>query len=210
MAVLRTVLSRKGLIQSQHGLTGYEADQDANWLLLDSNVAFTSDLPGSLYPLAPGTGLNLLIGAGYAWVAGSLIVYAGGSLAMAASATNYVFLNPAASYAPGSNTSGFPATSMPLAVVTTTALAISAITDRRTPFMMPAAAASGPAATISLTTAGPGNFTQAHSLGRAPTACLIELTSAGAIWFQTPTKYDVGNVYLVAADTGLTADLKLW
>jgi hypothetical protein len=44
MAIVRTVLPRKGLVQSQHGLTGYEADQDGNWSLLDSNVAFMSDL----------------------------------------------------------------------------------------------------------------------------------------------------------------------
>ena len=45
MAVTRTILPRKGLIQSQHGLTSYEADQDQNWALLDANVAFMSDLP---------------------------------------------------------------------------------------------------------------------------------------------------------------------
>lgn len=44
MAIVRTVLPRKGLIQPQHGLTGYEADQDNNWSALDSNVAFMSDL----------------------------------------------------------------------------------------------------------------------------------------------------------------------
>jgi hypothetical protein len=47
MAIVRTVLPRKGLIQSQHGLTGYEADQDVNWSLLDSNIAFMSDLVGT-------------------------------------------------------------------------------------------------------------------------------------------------------------------
>lgn len=45
MAIVRTVLPRKGLVQPQHGLTGYEADQDANWSSLDANVAFTSDVP---------------------------------------------------------------------------------------------------------------------------------------------------------------------
>jgi hypothetical protein len=44
MAIVRTVLPRKGLVQSQHGLTGYEADQDGNLSLLDSSVAFMSDL----------------------------------------------------------------------------------------------------------------------------------------------------------------------
>src|SRR2546423_380620 len=45
MAVTRTILPRKGLVQPQHGLTGYEADQDANWLLLDTNVAFLWEVP---------------------------------------------------------------------------------------------------------------------------------------------------------------------
>lgn len=44
MAVTRTVLPRKGFIQPQHGLTGYEQDMDSNLSLLDTNVAFASDL----------------------------------------------------------------------------------------------------------------------------------------------------------------------
>ena len=55
MAVSRTVLPRKGLVQPQHGLTGYEADQDANWQLLDTNVAFLSDLAP---PQATDLGIN--------------------------------------------------------------------------------------------------------------------------------------------------------
>lgn len=35
MAIVRTVLSPSGLVQSQHGLTGYEADQDGNWTVLN-------------------------------------------------------------------------------------------------------------------------------------------------------------------------------
>src|SRR5438445_12178256 len=55
MAVTRTILPRKGLVQPQHGLTGYEADQDANWLLLDTNVAFLSDVAT---PQAGDLGIN--------------------------------------------------------------------------------------------------------------------------------------------------------
>jgi hypothetical protein len=44
MAVVRTVLPRKGLVQPQHGLTGYEQDLDSDLSLLDANVAFMSDL----------------------------------------------------------------------------------------------------------------------------------------------------------------------
>jgi len=62
MAVSRTVLPRKGLVQPQHGLTGYEADQDANWQLLDTNVAFLSDLAT---PQATDLGINgVVFGAG--------------------------------------------------------------------------------------------------------------------------------------------------
>jgi hypothetical protein len=209
MAVSRTVLPRKNLIQPQHGLTSYEADQDANWLLLDQNVAFVADIPSSLYQPTAGTGLVLNIGQGWCFTPSGLITYAAGTLTLTASATNYVFLNPAATYAPGFNTSGFPAGSLPIAVVATSATAITTLTDRRTPFMVVSPPAAGPAATISITTAAAGNFTQAHTLGRAPQACVIELKSAGSIWFQT-AKYDTGSVYLVAADSGIAADLKLW
>lgn len=34
--IVRTVLSPSGLVQSQHGLTGYESDQDNNWTILNA------------------------------------------------------------------------------------------------------------------------------------------------------------------------------
>lgn len=36
MAIVRTVLSPSSLVQSQHGLTGYESDQDGNWTILNA------------------------------------------------------------------------------------------------------------------------------------------------------------------------------
>jgi hypothetical protein len=47
MAVIRTVLPRKGFVQPQHGLTGYEQDFDGDMAFLDANVAFMSDLDQS-------------------------------------------------------------------------------------------------------------------------------------------------------------------
>jgi len=44
MAITRTVLPRKGFVQPQHGLTGYEQDMDGNMSLLDANVVFASDI----------------------------------------------------------------------------------------------------------------------------------------------------------------------
>ena len=45
-------------------------------------------------------------------------------------------------------------------------------------------------ASISIASAAAGNVTVAHLLGRAPLCAIIQMTSGGAIWFQTPTSYD--------------------
>ncbi|MDP9039578.1 MAG: hypothetical protein M3O02_09950 [Acidobacteriota bacterium] len=63
------------------------------------------------------------------------------------------------------------------------------------------------ALTVPATTAG--NFTLAHGLGNQPVATVIEMTTPGFIWFQTPG-YDATNYYLTASDDGLTANLKAW
>jgi hypothetical protein len=51
-----------------------------------------------------------------------------------------------------------------------------------------------------------GNFTVAHGIGHTPTAALIQMTSAGVIWFQAPTSYDATNLYLTASDGPLTGN----
>lgn len=57
---------------------------------------------------------------------------------------------------------------------------------------------------VSLAPAGSGNFTVAHGLGTVPLGVILEMTSSGAIWFQS-TPYDGTNLYLVASASGLTA-----
>jgi len=57
--------------------------------------------------------------------------------------------------------------------------------------------------TIPFDTAAPGDFTLAHNLGLIPKTVIVEYTSGGAIWFQTP-RYDETNLYLIASDTGVT------
>lgn len=49
-----------------------------------------------------------------------------------------------------------------------------------------------------------GNFQVSHTLGKTPTGVIIEMTSGGQIWFQSPTLFDSSNIYLVASDAGLT------
>jgi hypothetical protein len=58
---------------------------------------------------------------------------------------------------------------------------------------------------LSINPANPGNFTVAHGLGHTPIVVDIAMTSAGAIWLQSPTPFDATNLYLVASDAGLTA-----
>lgn len=64
--------------------------------------------------------------------------------------------------------------------------------------------------TVSVTPEAPGNFQVAHGLGRVPTAGIIQMTSSGTIWFQSPLMYDGTNLYLVASDGGVTAKILVW
>ena len=61
MAIVRTVLPRKGFVQPQHGITQYEGDMDSNMSLLDANVAFMSDLASVADSLVGDLGLNGLV-----------------------------------------------------------------------------------------------------------------------------------------------------
>jgi hypothetical protein len=60
--------------------------------------------------------------------------YAGGTLALAPSTTNYVYLDTANNCATASNTTGFSATTIPIATVVTNSTAISSIADVRSIF----------------------------------------------------------------------------
>jgi len=81
-----------------------------------------------------GAGLTVNLGPGTAFCGGQVQSYAGGSLALAANATNYVYLDPTVSCAPATNTSGFTSTTIPLATVQTSGSSVSAVSDVRTSF----------------------------------------------------------------------------
>jgi hypothetical protein len=213
MAVTRTVLPRKGLIQSQHGLTSYEADQDQNWALLDANVAFISDLPLTLiqqlgfnglisgFVLSPSSSLVPGITAGVLFAQG--VGYApttAPTLAPApASQTSYLFYNSTSGFYYQSSAVGAQSGDALVGVVTTSASAVIAV-QQATPLYGAVRVAPG----------APGNFTVAHLLGRVPICAIIQMTSGGAIWFQTPASYDGVNLYLVASDAGVTGKVIVW
>jgi len=88
------------------------------------------------YWATAGSGLTLQLSAGTAYCGNPPVPvsYPGGSLALTASATNYVYLDPANSCSPASSTSAFTPGKIPIAVVLTSATSISSITDARTWF----------------------------------------------------------------------------
>lgn len=86
------------------------------------------------YAPTAGAGLVLNIAAGTAFCNGTIATYAGGTLTMTNSTTNYVYLDAAASCAPAVSTSTFTAANIPIAIVVASGGAITTITDDRTMF----------------------------------------------------------------------------
>ncbi|HMD97332.1 MAG TPA: hypothetical protein VKM93_08425 [Terriglobia bacterium] len=210
MAVTRTILPRKGLIQPQHGLTGWETDQDGNWALLDANVAFLADLQyrdlgmngvisgfalSTSVSLAPGLSAGVLYSQGIRYAP----ALAPGLGPAPASETSYLFYN---------SNSGFYYQSVAIGANSGDALVGQVVTG-------PAAVTSVAAATriygqVVASPAAAGNFTLPHGLGRTPLGAVIQMTSGGAIYFQAAGMFDGTNVYLVASNAGVTGQIQVW
>jgi hypothetical protein len=101
---------------------------------------------GPGYWPTPGAGLTLNLAAGRVRCGNTMTNYAGGTLTMTNSTTNYVYLDSASSCALGSNTTGYTSTLIAIATVVTSGGAITSITDDRTfGIAFGGAAATGPA-----------------------------------------------------------------
>jgi hypothetical protein len=209
MAVIRTVLPRKGFVQSQHGLTQYESDQDSNWLLLDSNIAFISDLyfaalgvNGLVNGFTLGTSSSLIpsITAGMLFAQGSRYApaLAPGLGPAPAATTSYLFYNSATGFYYQVSPVAANAGDALIGQIVTNATAVTAVT--------PGAKIFGQ---LAVSAPGAGNFAVQHLLGRAPLGAVIQMTSNGTIYFQT-TMYDATNVYLASSTGGLTANVLIW
>ncbi len=220
MAIVRTVLPRKGIIQPRHG-DNYEADMDSNWSVIDSLLQDSADVQASV--TAAGTveawlqdrglsgvvsGLALATSATLIPGISSGILYAQGKRialtspapgAAPANSTSYLWYNAASGFY--YNLTGTPAISGDayLGAVTADATHVTAVTSATKIYGQVSAAPSSP-----------GNFTLPHLLGRVPAGAHIRMTSSGAIWFQSPTDMDGTNLYLVASDAGVTAKVQIW
>ena len=99
--------------------------------VFSTNAKYTNGVAPGYWPTA-GSGLTLNLSKGTANCANTIVTYAGGTLTMTNSTTNYVYLDTTASCAPASNTSGFTNTTIPIGTVVTSGGAITSITDDRT------------------------------------------------------------------------------
>ena len=218
MAIVRTVLPRKGFVQPQHGITQYESDMDSNIAILDANVAFVSDLASIVDTLVGDLGLNGLVSGFQLATSNSLypnlnngILYANGSRyapsaaslqAAPSNATSYLFYqqeNWPSSYYYRSTLAALNPGDAFIGVITTSGTSVTNVTQATTLFGQLLAAPTGP-----------GNFCVPHLLGRPPIGAQIRMTSPGAIWWQSPTDVDNANLYLVASDAGVTAKVQVW
>jgi len=207
MAVTRTVLQPTGLIQPQHGLTGYEADVDQNMALLNSLLAavgqpvFDAGLNGVYSGLVLSTSASLTPGltAGVLYAQGQRINLASpvDPGPAPASETNYLFYNSALGFYYQAGAVGAPGDAL-IGKVTTSPTAVTAVVQATKVFGL-----------VDLAPGSAGNFTVAHLLGRVPVGVLIQTTSAGVIWFQS-TPYDDENLYLVASAGSLTGKAQVW
>jgi hypothetical protein len=218
MAIVRTVLPRKGFVQPQHGITQYESDMDANMAILDANVAFLSDLASVVDTLVGDLGLNGVVSGFQLATSNSLypsvtngILYANGSRysptnptldAAPTNTTSYLFYQqenwPSSFYYRPVLAALNPGDAF-LGVIVTNGAQITNVTQATSLFGQ-----------IPVAPAGPGNFTVPHLLGRIPVGAHVRMTSPGAIWWQSPADMDGTNLYLVASDAGVTAKVQVW
>ncbi len=221
MAVVRTVLPRKGIIEPQHG-ANYEADLDTNWQIIDSLLQDANDVQTAIQAaptvaawvsdrgtsgvvsgftlatsatLVPGFSAGVLYAQGLRYAPSSAPTL----VAAPASSTSYLFYNSIGGFY--YNLTGVAGTSGDafIGIVVANATAITSVTQA-TKIWEQLTVAPGMA----------GNFTLPHLLGRTPVGALIQMTSSGAVWFQSPTMYDNTNLYLVASDLAVTAKVQIW
>jgi len=209
MAVSRTVLPN-GTVQPQHG-TPYETDEDANFALIDQwqggRMMADLGISGVANGLQLSTSATLVPGitAGVLYAQGQRVSFDVAPVLPAApangdynlfynSATGFYYQASPVGATAGDALIGWVGMNDGQVIVVTQATPIMGTITILGPLYAPAAF----------------TFAVPHLLGRKPIGIIIRMTSAGAIWSQSPTDVDDTNLYLVASGYGLTAMVTLW
>ena len=142
------------IVHSSVLLVGQQPQAPAGTPLYSVNAKYVNGMAPGYWPTA-GSGLTLSLSAGTAYCGNPPVPagYPGGSLTLTASATNYVYLNPANNCGPAASTSAFKAGEIPIAKVVTGASSITSITDARTWFQ-PQPCATGSAGDLQCSSLG--------------------------------------------------------
>ena len=172
-------------------LSAQQPQAQAGQEIFPVNAKFVQGFGPGYWP-TPGSNLTLNLAPGTAVCSNVVRTYTGGTLTLAASATNYVYLDPANDCAPASNTTGFTNASIPIATAVTTITAISSITDVRTMFV--SSGASGSVTSVGM--AGDGIIF-------SPTVSGSPITSSGTLTPQLLPQ--TANKVLAGPGTGPAA-----
>src|SRR5579875_977779 len=116
-------------------LFGQQPQAPSGTPIYSVNAKYVNGMAPGYWPTA-GSGLTLQLSAGTAYCGNHPlpVSYPGGSLALTASTTNYVYLDPANNCSPAASASAFTPGKIPIAVIVTNATSITSITDVRTWF----------------------------------------------------------------------------
>ena len=173
------------------------------------NAVYSNGVAPGYRPTA-GSGLTLNLGPGTANCSEVIVVYAGSTLTMTASVTNYVYLDSTSSCTPKVKTSTFAYPDIPVAIVTASGSAITAINDVRTPLSVPGTV-SGTFPTLVAS-----GSTALNTALIAPGACetTVTATATGAVAGENIITDFNGNIFSVTGynptlSTGMVA-LSKW
>jgi hypothetical protein len=142
--------------------------------IFQANAQYLQGRTWADYKASAGAALTLNIAAGTVWCQGVSRTYAGGTLTMTNAATNYVYLDTAASCIPAKSTSAFPATGIPVATVVAAGGAITTVTDSRSLLTLGGGSSSALPSTVKYAESYAG-----ANLGPKVNACLAAVIALG-------------------------------
>jgi hypothetical protein len=219
MAVIRTILPRKGIIQPRHG-DNYESDLDHNWQIIDAALQDANDVQAAILNTAVAQWLQDIsisgVVSGFNLSSSSTLAPALACGVLYAQGIRFCPQAPAPPPAPANSTrylwyncqAGFYYTAALTPQAVGDALLGTVTTDSTR--VISASNATKVYGFLPVTSPDSGNFTLPHNLGRTPVGAQVSMTSPGAIWFQTPLMFDSTSLYLSASDTGLSASVQVW
>lgn len=174
-----------------------------------ANAAYLNGGSFGGFAITGGSGLTLNVGPGTSYCANIKQTYAGGTLTMTNSTTNYVYLDATASCAPASNTSGYTASTIPLATVVTSGGAITSITIDSTAFKansnntVALTSTGSPASGNLAKWSGPSSLTNGDISGDCTTSgtLAINCTKTAGVAFAASATTDTTNAANISSGT---------